>query len=154
MFKQLRVIDTRRAGGLAREATEAKIHFVAKHLGRLELPISDGPHQRDPAARAVALHLGVIVSRAGRQAQPAVHALLHDGIIEVFQMRVARGVRHSTVLDFVTMKSTAEIQERGLQSASTQNVREAKNREFLRASIGTTSSPWPRISQSQPYDQF
>jgi hypothetical protein len=84
VFEQFGVIHAGGAGGLASEAAEAEIHFLAERPGWFELAISDGAHQRDSAARAVALDFGGVVSGAGGQAKAAVHALLHDGVVEVF----------------------------------------------------------------------
>ena len=48
----------------------------------LELAVGDRAHERDAAARAVALALGRVVGRAGRQAHAAVHALLQHRVVE------------------------------------------------------------------------
>ena len=87
VLEQLGVIDACRTGGHARETSEAEIHFVGKGFRRFQPAIGDGAHERDAAARAVPLEFGGVVSRAGGQTEPAVHALLHDGIIQIFQMR-------------------------------------------------------------------
>ena len=76
MLEQLRIVHARRAGRLAREATETKIHFITECLRGLKLPIGNRSHQRDPAARTVTLHLREIVSRAGRWAGTARSACI------------------------------------------------------------------------------
>ena len=91
VLEQLGVVHARRAGGHAREAAEAEIHFVGEGLRRLKLAVGDGAHEGDAAARGVALELGGVVGRAGGQAEAAVHALLHDGVVEVFEMGEGRG---------------------------------------------------------------
>ena len=93
MLEQLRVVHTGGTRRHARQAAEAEIHFVRERLRRLQLAIRDGTHQRDATARAVALELGGVVGRAGGQTQPAVHALLHHGVIEILEMR-SRRVHH------------------------------------------------------------
>ncbi len=78
VLEQLGVVHAGRAGGHAGEAAEAKIHFIGECFCGLEFAIGDGAHERDTAARAVSLKLGLVVRRAGGQAHAAVHALLHD----------------------------------------------------------------------------
>lgn len=90
VFEKLGVIHASRTRGHASETTEAKIHFIAERLGRFETFVGDGAHQSDSSARTVAFELGGVVRRAGRQAEAAMHALLHDGVVEVFEVRVAR----------------------------------------------------------------
>ena len=84
VLEKLGVIHARRAGRHARETAEAEIHFVRERFRRLKISVGDGTHQRDAPARTVSLQLCGVVSRARRQAKPAVHALLHHGVIEVF----------------------------------------------------------------------
>src|SRR5580765_5232498 len=43
-----------------------------------------------------------------------MHALLHDGIVEVFQVRLTRGVRHNAVSDSGRSKSTAHCPRRNV----------------------------------------
>ena len=54
--------------------------------------VGDGAHQGDASARRVPLELGLVVRRTGRQAQAAVHALLHDRVVEAFE--VGRAASH------------------------------------------------------------
>ena len=78
VLEQLGVVHPGRAGRHARKAAETKIHFVGECFCGLEFAIGDGAHERDAAARAVSLKLGLVIRRAGGQAHAAVHALLHD----------------------------------------------------------------------------
>src|SRR5438094_4266577 len=64
------------------------MHFVGKGFRRFQPSIGNGAHERDPAARAVSFQFSGVVSGAGGQTEAAVHALLHDGIIQILQMRV------------------------------------------------------------------
>ena len=94
MLEQLGVIHARRTRRHAREATEAEIHFVGERFRRFQPAVRDGAHERDAPARAVAFEFGGVVSRARRQAKAAVHALLHDRVIEVFEMRAMERLVH------------------------------------------------------------
>ena len=91
VLEEFGVIHASGTRGHAGEATEAKIHFIAECLRRFETFVGDGAHQSDSPARAVAFEFGGVVSRAGRQAKAAMHALLHDGVVEVFEVRAAFG---------------------------------------------------------------
>ena len=59
----------------------------ANALRRFHPPICNRPHERDAAAGAVSLNLGGVVGGARGQAKPAMHALLHHGIVQVTQPR-------------------------------------------------------------------
>lgn len=85
------VVNAGGAGGDAGEAAEAGIHFVAE--GRIdgEFAVGDGTHEGDAAAGAVAFFFGRDKGGAGGEAEAAVHALLHDGVVEVAeQFRAGR----------------------------------------------------------------
>src|SRR5262249_286980 len=88
---KLRVIHTRRTSRHASQTTEAEVHFLRKRPGRLHFPIGNRPHQRNASARTVALHLGRVVRGTRGQAKAAMHALLHDGVIQLFQVRLGSG---------------------------------------------------------------
>ncbi len=76
----LAVLDPRRAGGLAGPAVEAEVE-VLPDLGRgANPPISDRPHQVDPAPGAVVLVGRLDIRRAARGAEPAVDAVLIQAI--------------------------------------------------------------------------
>ena len=85
VFEEFGVIDAGGTGGHAGEATETKIHFLGESASGVEFAISDSAHECNAAARTVALELGGVVSGAGGEAKAAVHALLHDGVIEFFE---------------------------------------------------------------------
>ena len=85
VFEEFCVIHARGAGGHAGEAAETKIHFLGEGAGGVEFVVGDGAHERDAAAGTVAFELGRVVSGAGGEAKTAVHALLHDGVIEFFE---------------------------------------------------------------------
>ena len=76
------------AGQAVSQARQPRQKYISSPKARvdLELAVGDGAHQRDAAARAVALELGGVVGRAGGQAHPAVHALLEHRVIEVLKI--------------------------------------------------------------------
>jgi hypothetical protein len=84
-LKEMRVVDTGRAGGLTGQTTEAVGHLFAEGTREFQLVVGDSPHQCYATPGAVLFVLGDVVSRAGGKAHPAVHALLEDRIIEVFE---------------------------------------------------------------------
>jgi hypothetical protein len=86
-LEQLGIVDARRTGGLTRQAAETVAHLLGELARDLELAVRDGTHQRNAPARAVALAPGRVVRRTGRQAHPAVHALLQDGVVHGAQGR-------------------------------------------------------------------
>ena len=73
--------------GHAGETPEAEVHLLGEGLAGLETVIRNGAHQGDASAGRIALQLGGVVGRAGRQAQAAVHALLHDRVVEALEER-------------------------------------------------------------------
>ena len=85
-LEQFRVIHPRRTGCHARQTTQTEIHFLGERPGRFQPAVGDGAHQRDAAAGTVPFQLGRVIGRARRKAKPAVHALLHDGIVELFEV--------------------------------------------------------------------
>ena len=93
MLEEFRVVDTSGTGGHAREAAETEIHFVRERFGGFKAVISDGAHEGDASAWAVALKLGGVVGGAGGQAKAAVHALLDDRVVQSLEM----GMRGGTV---------------------------------------------------------
>jgi len=87
MLEEFGVIHTGRTGCHAGETTKAEVHFVGKALGWLHPVICNGAHEGDAAARRISFEKGSVVGGAGRQTQPAVHALLKDGVVEILEMR-------------------------------------------------------------------
>ncbi len=91
VLEQFGVIDAGGTGRHACQAAETKIHFIGERFRGVQPAIGDGAHERNASARAVALEFGGIVSRAGRQAKAAMHALLDDRVIQPAQLRMPPG---------------------------------------------------------------
>src|SRR5581483_4110154 len=70
------VADTGRAGGDARHASQAAIEVRRHRPGHLQLSGAQPAHQIDAPAGRVHLLAPVLVRRAGRQAEPAMHAVV------------------------------------------------------------------------------
>ena len=86
-FEEFGIIDARRTSRLAGQAAEAVVHLIRERLRDLQLPIGYRSKQGNTTAWAVPLHLRLDVSGAGGQAHAAMHALLQDGVIEIFEKR-------------------------------------------------------------------
>lgn len=86
VLEEFRVIDAGGASGHAGQTAEAEIHFVSERLGRFQAFVGDCAHEGDATSRAVSFQLGAVVSGARGQAQSAMHALLHHGVVQVAEM--------------------------------------------------------------------
>ena len=84
-FKEMSILHTGWASGFTGQATEAEIHLLTEGPSRIHFAIGNRPHERNASPRAVALQFCGIVGRTGRQTHAAVHALLEDGVVEVFE---------------------------------------------------------------------
>ena len=93
-FKEVPILHAGWASSFAGQAAEAEIHLLTEGLSRIHFAIGNRPHERNASPRAVALHFCCIVGRTGRQTHAAVHALLENGVVEVFEPCV-RWVRRS-----------------------------------------------------------
>ena len=103
-LEQVGVIHARGAGGLAGQAAEAVAHLIGEGRRELQFVVGHGAHERDASAWAVALLLGGVVGGAGRQAHPAMHALLQDRVIEELERRL-----HPSVEDLAGVEQVARI---------------------------------------------
>ena len=93
---QVAVLHTRRAGGFAVAASQAAVEMQLR-LARRRVAFEHLLHQVDAPARAVEVVAEQLVSRAGRSAEAAVHALAQnrfglDAVGRVAKLRSERGL--------------------------------------------------------------
>jgi hypothetical protein len=77
------ILNSRRAGRLARQAAKTKIHLFPEDFARLKPAVCNCAHQRDSTARAVPLDLGSIIGGTGWQTHSAMDALLQERIVQL-----------------------------------------------------------------------
>ena len=94
-FKEMSILHSGWTSGFTGQAAEAEIHLLAESSSRIHFAIGDRAHERNASSRAVAFHFCGIVGRTGRQTHAAMHALLENGVVEVFEPCV-RWVRGSS----------------------------------------------------------
>ena len=75
VFHHLAEMNARRTDGFASAAIEASEHVLAECVGDPRAALIQGAHQVDAAARRIHLAAEHAISRARRQAQPAVDAI-------------------------------------------------------------------------------
>jgi len=79
------ILDSGWTGGFAGQTAEAEIHLLAEGPSRIHLAIGNRAHERNASPRAVALHFCGIVGRTGRETHAAMHTLLENGVVQVFE---------------------------------------------------------------------
>src|SRR2546421_13008921 len=82
----------RRARGLAGAAAETEIQMTLEGLAELHAPLGGGADQVDTAARGIHFLTEDAISRARRQADPAMHAL--PDLFDVGGIRSSEGRGH------------------------------------------------------------
>ena len=80
---QVAVAHARRTGRLAGAAGEAEAHLADHELVERDLLLRHAAHQVDPSARRAGLAAGLLVRRAVRQAQAAVHTVQCRRVVEL-----------------------------------------------------------------------
>ena len=95
-FEEIRVVHTCRAGGGAGKTAEAVIHFIGKGPAQGHVSIGNGTHPGDAPARTVSLHSRADVGWTRRQAHPAMHALLQDGIVHPLKSKWCLNPAHTS----------------------------------------------------------